>query len=85
MCLSIFFPCPYSLNPFLQNHPYSPFGADEGTDTAALAIIQINFYPVCFFIAGDAKFRAEKSADITGRAGSQAQALLGGFYSLFFP
>lgn len=53
------------LTSFLQNHGDGPFGTDENTDTAVLAIIVVDNDSSRFRIAGNAEIRAEQTTDLT--------------------
>ena len=63
-------------NLFVHDHLNRTFGAGNGTDATALAIIEINSDLSRLLIPRNTKIRAEEAAGLTGFACSQAQAAL---------
>ena len=61
---------------FVPYHLDSPFGAGDGTDATALAIIEIDPYLTGLFIPRNTEIRAEETARLTGFAYSQPQTPL---------
>lgn len=65
-------------------HGNSALRADEGADTAAFAVVEVDLYETGLGMAGNAQIRAEVPAKLTISTSADRQAAGGCFNSLIF-